>query len=208
MPELKLLPSGKLEKSQRNLSQNGSERRCTGVDASREAVVEMNSGEARPDIETVFRAQYERIARVIARVLRDPARAEELAVEVFLKWSRTARAHGENSEAWLYRVAVRTGLDELRRETRRSRLRHLLRFGGHSPTPEEVRASREDQERVRAVLAAIQPRQAELLVLRSQGLSYDELAGALGLKSSSIGTFLNRAEQAFRKEYLRRYGHE
>jgi RNA polymerase sigma factor (sigma-70 family) len=178
------------------------------VNASREAVVEMKSGQVRLDIETVFRAQYERIARVIARVLRDPARAEELAVEVFLKWSRTPQAQGENSEAWLYRVAVRTGLDELRRETRRTRLGRLLRFSANTPTPEDVRASREDQERVRAVLAAIQSRQAELLVLRSQGLSYDELACALGLKPASIGTFLNRAEQAFRKEYIQRYGHE
>jgi RNA polymerase sigma-70 factor (ECF subfamily) len=178
------------------------------VDASREAVVEMDADEGHRDIERTFHAQYGRIARVIARVLRDPARAEELAVEVFLKWSRTPQAQGENSEAWLYRVAVRTGLDELRRETRRTRLGHLLWFSRHSPTPEEVRASREDQERVRVVLAAIQSRQAELLVLRSQGLSYDELAGALDLKPASIGTFLNRAEQAFRKEYTKRYGHE
>ncbi len=66
----------------------------------------------------------------------------------------------------------------------------------------------EDQERVRAVLAVIKPRQAELLVLRSNGLSYDELASALDLKPASIGTFLSRAEQAFRKEYIKRYGHE
>ena len=59
-----------------------------------------------------------------------------------------------------------------------------------------------------AVLAVIQPRQAELLVLRSQGLSYDELAGALDLKPASIGTFLIRAEQAFRKEYIKRYGQQ
>jgi RNA polymerase sigma-70 factor (ECF subfamily) len=178
------------------------------VDASREAVVEMSSGDGRLDIETVFHAQYGRIARVIARVLRDPARAEELAVEVFLKWSRTPQAQGPDAQAWLYRVAVRTGLDELRRETRRNRRAGLLRFVRTSPDPEEIRTSREDQERVRAVLAVIQPRQAELLVLRSQGLSYDELAGALDLKPASIGTFLSRAEQAFRKEYLKRYGQQ
>jgi len=178
------------------------------VDASREAVVEMKSDASRLDIETIFHAQYERIARVIARVLRDPARAEELAVEVFLRWSRNPQAQGEDSQAWLYRVAVRTGLDELRRETRRTRLRSLLRFVGYAPTPEDVRASREDQERVRVVLAAIQPRQAELLVLRTQGLSYDELACALDLKPASIGTFLSRAEHAFRKEYIKRYGQQ
>jgi RNA polymerase sigma-70 factor (ECF subfamily) len=178
------------------------------VDAPREAVIEMNPVEDRADIEIVFRAQYERIARVIARVLRDPARAEELAVEVFLKWSRSPKAQGENSEGWLYRVAVRTGLDELRRQTRRSRRESLFGFARSSPTPEEIRVAREDQERVRAVLAVMQPRQAELLVLRSHGLSYDELARALQLKPASIGTFLSRAEQAFRKEYIQRYGQE
>jgi RNA polymerase sigma-70 factor (ECF subfamily) len=182
------------------------------VDASPEAIVEMSSSQGQPDIETIFQAQYARIARVIARVLRDPARAEELAVEVFLKWSRNPQAQGENAQAWLYRVAVRTGLDELRRQTRRTQRERLLRFVGYSPSPEpspeEVRSSREDQENVRAVLAAIQPRQAELLILRGQGLSYDELASALELKPASIGTFLSRAEQAFRKEYIKRYGQQ
>jgi DNA-directed RNA polymerase specialized sigma24 family protein len=55
------------------------------VDALSEAIVEMKPNEAWLDIETIFHAQYERIARVIARVIRDPACAEELAVEVFLK---------------------------------------------------------------------------------------------------------------------------
>lgn len=166
----------------------------------------MNADEGRPDIEAVFHAHYERIARVIAGVLRDPSRAEELAVEVFLKWSRNPSAQGENAQAWLYRVAVRAGLDELRRESRRARREQALRFFRKSPTPEDIRASKEDQERVRAVLAAIRPRQAELLVLRSQGLSYEELARVLDLKPASIGTFLSRAEQAFRKGYIQRYG--
>jgi RNA polymerase sigma-70 factor (ECF subfamily) len=168
----------------------------------------MNTGEGGLDIETIFQAHYERIAHVIARVLRDPSRAEELAVEVFLKWSRNPGAQGENAQAWLYRVAVRAGLDELRREIRRTRRERVVRFFRNPPTPEEIRASKEDQERVRTVLAAIQPRQAELLVLRSQDLSYDELACALDLKPASIGTFLSRAERTFRKEYIKRYGEQ
>lgn len=183
-------------------------RRCRGVNASREALAEIGSNAGHVDVETIFLAHYERIARVIARVLRDPSRAEELAVEVFLKWSRNPAAQGENAQAWLYRVAVRAGLDELRRETRRTQRERVVRFFRHSPTPEDIRASKEDQEKVRAVLAAIQPRQAELLVLRSHGLSYDELAGALDLKPASIGTFLSRAEQTFRKEYIKRYGQQ
>lgn len=51
--------------------------------------------EAAFDFEAVFRAHYPRIARVIARVVRNDARSEELAVEVFLKLWRSPRARGQ-----------------------------------------------------------------------------------------------------------------
>jgi DNA-directed RNA polymerase specialized sigma24 family protein len=62
--------------------------------------------------------------------------------------------------------------------------------------------------RVRAVLASIKPPQAQLLVLRISGLSYKELAEALDVKMSGIGTMLNRAEEEFRNRYLALYSHE
>jgi RNA polymerase sigma-70 factor (ECF subfamily) len=176
------------------------------VDALSDAIVEMKPNEGWLDIETIFHAQYERIARVIARVIRDPARAEELAVDVFLKWSRTQKAQGENAEGWLYRTAVRIALNELRRQTRQNRYERLFAWVRGSPTPEELLAAREERDGVRVLLSAIDPRQAELLVLRSHGLSYEELASALKLQPASVGTLLSRAQQAFRKEYIQRYG--
>lgn len=178
------------------------------MNATGEAVAEGEAVEARFDLEAIFRAQYERIARVIARVVRDPARAEELAVEVFLKLWRNQQAQGEKSEGWLYRAAVRMGLDELGRQTRRSRHERLLGFVRGAPTPEEILAATEEQDRVRLVLSVIQTRQAELLLLRSQGLSYEDVASALDLNPASIGTLISRAQQAFRKEYIKRYGEE
>jgi RNA polymerase sigma-70 factor (ECF subfamily) len=176
------------------------------VNQQGEAVVERNSGGARLDLETIFLAQYERIARVIACVIRDPARAEELAVEVFLKWSREPKAHGENAEGWLYRTAVRMGQNELRREMRQGRYERLVGFFRNSPTtPEELLSASQEEEKVRVVLSIIAPRHAELLLLRGQGLSYEELASALDLNPRSVGTFLNRAQQAFRKQYIRLY---
>jgi RNA polymerase sigma-70 factor (ECF subfamily) len=76
------------------------------------------------------------------------------------------------------------------------------------PTPEDLRTAAEERENVRLVLAVVAPRQAELLILRSQGLSYEELAAALELNPASIGTLLSRAQDAFRKEYIKRYGTE
>jgi RNA polymerase sigma-70 factor (ECF subfamily) len=185
------------------------------MDSSGEAAVGIHLNEAplahaRPfDLDAVFHAQYARLARVIARVIRDRGRAEELAVDVLLKWSRHSRAHGDQMEGWLYRTAVRTGLNELRREARRHRYERLfgvLTGADPAPTPEDVRAASEAAEQVRSVLAVIRGRHAELLILRSHGLSYEEVAASLGLNAASIGTLMTRAQQAFRKEYTKRYG--
>ncbi len=164
--------------------------------------------EAAFDFEATFRAQYPRIARVIGRVVRDPARSEEPAVEVFLKLWRTPRAQGDKADGWLYRVAVRKALDELRHQTRRARYERLVGPDRPPTNPEQALAANEEQQRVRVVLAVIKRRQAELLLLRANQLSYDEAAAALGLNPASIGTLLSRAQEAFRKEYVRRYGQQ
>jgi len=176
------------------------------VNASSEAVAGVEAIGARFDLETVFRAQYDRIARIIARVVHDRARAEELAVEVFLKLWRDRKAQDGNTEGWLYRVAVHAGLDELRRQTRRARYERLLGLVRTVPTPEEIHAANEEHERVRRVLSVMPRCQSELLLLRSHGLTYDEVAATLDLNPASVGTLLIRAQQAFRKEYIKRYG--
>ena len=188
------------------LSQNPSFRRYQGVNASSEAVIEATPQVSAFDIESLFRARFDRTARIIARVVRDPARAEELAVEAFVKLWRNPQAHNSIAEPWLYRTAVRLGIDELRRQTRRLRYESLLARVRGTPTPEEIHSATEERDRVRLVLGAIPPRQAELLLLRSQDLSYAEVAAALDLNPASLGTLLSRAQQSFRREYIERYG--
>jgi RNA polymerase sigma-70 factor, ECF subfamily len=167
-------------------------------------IVETKAG----DVETLFVAQYERVARLIGRIIRDPGRAEELAVEVFLKYARATLPGGSNPEGWLSRTGARVALDELRLKSRRSRYEPLLRLAGKAPTPEELHGASVEQGRVRAVLGAMPARQAELLVMRNEGASYEELAAAVALNPASVGTLLSRAQETFRKEYVKRYGTE
>ena len=180
-----------------------------GVSTSGEAVRalrEAGLSDAPFDFEDLFRTHYGRTTALIARVVRDRARAEELAVDAFLRLWRHPGAQGRGSPAWLMRTALRLGLDELRRETRRARYEPLLRFVRPAPTPEETARTAEDRQRVRLVLSSMRRQHAALLLLRSHGLSYDELAATLDLKSTSVGTLLRRSREAFRKEYVRRYG--
>ncbi len=158
-------------------------------------------------LDALFGAHYERVARVIGRVIHHQARAEELAVEVFLKWWRNPSAHGDSAEGWLYRTAVREALDELRRQTRRARLEPFLAFLPVAPpTPEHQYAATVDQQRVRAVLGRLKRLPAAALILRTEDLSYREIATALQVHPNSVGSLLSRAQDAFRKEYQSRYG--
>jgi RNA polymerase sigma-70 factor (ECF subfamily) len=54
---------------------------------------------------------------------------------------------------------------------------------------------------VRLVLARMNQKQSQLLILRYSGLSYKEIAGLLRLAPASIGPLLVRAEREFEKQY-------
>lgn len=157
-------------------------------------------------LDQLFRDHYERIARVIGRVIHDQARAEEIAVEVFIKWKRKAIVKGEQAEGWLYRSAVRDALDEWRRQTRKARFERLLIAFKPSrpPNPEQMYAASEEQLRVRYVLAALDRRHAEALLLWGEDLNHREIAATVGIPFNCTGSLLSRAQAAFRKEYEKR----
>lgn len=158
------------------------------------------------EFESVFEMHYVRVARVVGRIVHDPARAEELAVDIFWKLWRNSTASGDNVGAWLSRAAVRAGLDELRKQARRAKYERFVGWLIEPRTPEALHTATEEQQRVRSILALLAARDAEMLILRSDGLSYQEIAQALGLNPASIGTLLSRAQDSFRKEYTKRYG--
>lgn len=160
------------------------------------------------DFDAFFLAHYDRIARAVARVVGDRARAEDLAAEAFWKLWGNPRAHGEKAGGWLYRTAMRMALNDLRKDARRLRYERESGPAEDALTPEQVHAVAEERHHVRQVLSALDERQAELLLLRSSGLSYDEVATAADVNPASVGTLISRAQQAFRKEYLKQHGHE
>lgn len=162
--------------------------------------------DASREFDELFATNYAYLARLLCRVVGDPGRAEELAAEAFWKLHRNPPASDHNLLGWLYRTGLRLALDALKKQKRRTHYEALgagLRSG---QSPEEALELRLKQDRVREVLAALKPDHATLLLLRSHGLTLAELASSLNLNPGSVGTFLARAETAFRKEYVKRYG--
>jgi RNA polymerase sigma-70 factor (ECF subfamily) len=166
---------------------------------------------AASDFEALFQDFYPKLARLLYRVTGDIGRAEEVAAEAFCRLHRRPPAKSLNVEGWLYRTGLRLALDQLRRQRRRERYEHLAAQVGFSTSRQPSDGFSEfdqsdERQCVRRVLASLKRTHANLLVLDSEGLNYAELAAALELKRSSVGTLLFRARRAFRKEYLRRYG--
>jgi RNA polymerase sigma-70 factor (ECF subfamily) len=158
------------------------------------------SGAVRADLEEVFRDTYPRVVAVAARVLGSRDQAEDVAQEVYLTFGRSSVPAGE-ALGWLSVAAAHTALNQLRSGRRRvSREEAVFDHHAVSPDPADAVVTAEERRRVRAALARLPRRQAVALVLRHSGLSYTEVAAALGLSPSSVGTVVRRAESALRKE--------
>ncbi len=156
--------------------------------------------------DVLFFRHYDRVYGILFRLVGNRVEAEDLVQEVFLRLhSHAAKGRGngeDNISAWLYRVATNMGYNALR-DRKRQGQRDLLLVpddaGG--PSAEAELVQRENERRVRATLARLTERQAQLLVLRQMGMSYAELAVICEVAPGSVGTLLARAAAAFRAEY-------
>ena len=135
-------------------------------------------------------------------MLSDGAEAEDVAQEVFLSFYRAHPATAEYAAAWLHAAAAHTALNVVRARGRRAtrEAAQALPHDAASPDPADAVTAAETRDEVRAILAQLPERDATLLVLRYAGLSYAEIAAAIDVRASSVGTLLRRAEDAFRRE--------
>ena len=165
------------------------------------------SSTTRQDFESLFQRYWPRLVGVLFRLTGDRDEAEDLALEVFWRLLKNPPVVDGHSDpgGWLYRVAVRLGYNALRSRKRRGRYEQAAGaqsvVASEPSTPEAQVEQRLEREAVRRVLARMRPRSAQVLVLRHSGLSYAEVAQALGAAPSSVGTLLARAEKEFERLY-------
>jgi RNA polymerase sigma factor (sigma-70 family) len=174
--------------------------------------------EARPPIaagvrsgiafEEAFRRAFEWhfawLFRYADRDTGDDALAADIAQDTFVRLYQRG-AMPEEVRPWLVSVANNLIRDEHRRRTRRARLlaeRSPEHTVADAPLDSEERVLAEERrQEVRAALDSLTERDRRLLLLRHEGLSYRELAVALAVGETSVGTLLARARAAFRDAY-------
>ena len=134
--------------------------------------------------------------------------AADMAQETLLKaWRALQRFDGRSSlGTWLYRIAVNTCLDELRRRKNRTTVSiQNLAEKGWEPEDEggDFVERSIQREEVRQALRELPDDYRTVLILRDiQGFSYDEIADILACPVGTVRSRLNRARGNMVKKLL------
>lgn len=158
----------------------------------------------RNQVAGLFDADSSRICRVLNRLSGDAEMAADLMQEAFLRLSRRG-SMPENPEAWLISVAMNLLRNARTTHSRRLRLLTVARaeavLADAPPAPDQTDSPVSIRARVRIALNSMSERDRALLLLHAEGYRYREIAEILGLGESSIGAFVARARQAFRRAW-------
>jgi len=169
-------------------------------DPDEELVRRVGAGDKRAASELV-RRHLPRMVGLARRMLGDPAEAEDVAQEVFLRvWKHAAawKPGQAKFETWMHRVGMNLCLDRLRRSGRHG--------GEVSPETPDSRASatkalddRQRRDRVRDALQKLPERQRAALVLcYYQERTNIEAAEILGVSVDALESLLSRARRTLK----------
>lgn len=157
--------------------------------------------------------KYQRkVARLISRLVRDPAEVEDVAQEAFIKAYRALPQFRSESAfyTWLYRIAVNTAKNHLMAQGRRPRLMSELQAEDDDgepfsqdvaladiQTPEAVLQTRQVAETVNQAIEALPQDLKTAVTLREiDGLSYEEIAEAMACPIGTVRSRIFRARES------------
>jgi RNA polymerase sigma-70 factor (ECF subfamily) len=149
------------------------------------------------------------------RMCHNPAAAEELAQEVFLRVYRSRESYEASAKfnTWLYRIATNLAVNHAR-DTRHERAENTLRLDepdhetGTTPdladgslTAEEQMLQRERMAVIRNRVQALPERQRTAVIMHKyQQMDYREIAAVLKLSESATKSLLFRAYETLREQ--------
>lgn len=162
----------------------------------------LESSSERTYIEELFALHHNEIYAYLIRMLRDQELAADLAQDTFIRAYRALDTLEDRAKAraWLYQIAHRIALDELRR-------RRIVRFipwtgesRGAAPSAEHLAMETRLSGPLQRALNRIPERQRAALLLAEVGdLTGLELAAALGVSHVAARALLTRARESLRQ---------
>ena len=155
-------------------------------------------------------AKYQRrLMRLLSRIVHDPAEAEDVVQETFIKAYRALRHFRGDSAfyTWLYRIGINTAKNFLATQGRRTPTsteadaEHAEVFadGEHLRdinTPESMLASKQIAQTVNAAMDALPMDLRTAIALREiEGLSYEEISDIMACPIGTVRSRIFRARE-------------
>lgn len=150
---------------------------------------------------------YDRYAgpvyRYLYRTLGDPAVAEDLTGEVFVKLLqqlRAARLSLERMEGWLYRVAHNLAMDWFRAQRKRPAVPLDEGVVSGDKSPAQLVEQRDLHQQLRNALRRLTADQQQVILLRfGEELKVAEVARLMGKSEGAVKVLQHRAVQRVRR---------
>lgn len=163
----------------------------------------------RDAFEALVRRHQTRIVNYATAIVHDPADAEDVAQETFVRaWRSLTRFRGDSSfKTWLYAIATNAARTGLERRARRNRLEDEslddeaapLAAGDVPAGGPDAEAALVRRESIDRALAALPPDLRAAVVLRDvEGLDYKEIAAATGAPMGTVESRIFRARRRLR----------
>nr|WP_202424500.1 RNA polymerase sigma factor RpoE [Duganella levis] len=155
-------------------------------------------------------AKYQRrLMRLLSRIVHDPAEAEDVVQETFIKAYRALRHFRGDSAfyTWLYRIGINTAKNHLATQGRRTltsadadhEQAEGFNDGEHLRdinTPESMLASKQIAQTVNAAMDALPVDLRTAIALREiEGLSYEEISDIMACPIGTVRSRIFRARE-------------
>ena len=152
----------------------------------------------------LIRIHAQDVQRVVYRMCGDQQLAEDAAQETFIQaWMKLASYRPKSSlRNWLYRIAVNSAIDTLRKEKRiLPEAVDELPLTDDEPSPEAAFIHAERTVAVQSAIAALPDASRAVLILREyEGLSYREIAETLDIPLGTVMSRLSYARKLLKDE--------
>ncbi|MGA0019765.1 MAG: RNA polymerase sigma factor RpoE [Steroidobacteraceae bacterium] len=159
--------------------------------------------------DALVRRYQHKVVKLVLRYVRDPAEAEDIAQEAFIKAYRALpRFRGDSAfYTWLYRIAINTAKNVLAARGRSpvsydidkasDEASSMESYMKDTATPEALAMTDEIRSTVNQAIDQLPEDLRTAIVLRElEGLSYDEIAQAMSCPVGTVRSRIFRAREA------------
>lgn len=184
------------------------------TDPDIQLMLQFKAGDQRA-FQHLFDKHKKRVINYCYRYCGQPAVAEELAQETFLRVYKAAPRYRPKARfsTWLFKIAANVCLNEIRKPIYRNRIESMEEAAeeGRNPVkvaaserdecaPDVMLASREQQAMVQNAIAQLPEKQRAALLLRvNEEFSYREIGRQINRSEGHVKTLIYRGRQRLKK---------